>query len=387
MTKDVNAEIAALETEEEKEVKKKIKQVEAALEGLRAETDEARDEAFGKAGIYADRWTWEQLKAELGRLRDYLTEKQKEKNLLLEKQGTELKKKIKLLNEETERVEVWTVKGQAQFDARFLRSNMDLFSKDGAVVDDFDEIVAATPAELKNPTSYRYVARPTVGKSKLQYANEMAHNVAATLEAHAGSWLEGQGLCHHFKLGFYHDAHSGYNVYLQSSSWKTEKNDTGVREHDLLFILQDANVICLGSVKTKVTNNHIRELQTDMSLLRDPTNVNIRTDSDRDGSSFISIADALPFDHSSLAVVGLAVTAVPNAKLDLKREDNIIVIESRGDFSLAAFVKDKSAAKSLVEAVCESVARQRQEKIIPIAAFLGPRTTPPRRDNLSLHYQ
>eukprot|EP00635_Sarcinochrysidales_sp_CCMP3193_P006589 CAMPEP_0118891508 /NCGR_PEP_ID=MMETSP1166-20130328/1499_1 /TAXON_ID=1104430 /ORGANISM="Chrysoreinhardia sp, Strain CCMP3193" /LENGTH=72 /DNA_ID=CAMNT_0006830173 /DNA_START=458 /DNA_END=676 /DNA_ORIENTATION=- len=60
---------------------------------------------------------------------------------------------------------------------------MDLFSKeDDAVVDDVDEVVAATPTEFKNPASYRYVARPTVGKSKLQYANEMAHNVAATLE-------------------------------------------------------------------------------------------------------------------------------------------------------------------------------------------------------------
>eukprot|EP00635_Sarcinochrysidales_sp_CCMP3193_P015585 CAMPEP_0118895364 /NCGR_PEP_ID=MMETSP1166-20130328/3747_1 /TAXON_ID=1104430 /ORGANISM="Chrysoreinhardia sp, Strain CCMP3193" /LENGTH=133 /DNA_ID=CAMNT_0006834379 /DNA_START=35 /DNA_END=436 /DNA_ORIENTATION=+ len=85
MTKDVNAEIAALETEEEKEVKKELNQVKAALEGLRAVTGDARDKAFAEAGLYADRWTWEELKAELGRLRDDLTELRKEKNLLLEK--------------------------------------------------------------------------------------------------------------------------------------------------------------------------------------------------------------------------------------------------------------------------------------------------------------
>jgi len=84
MTKDVNAEIAALETEEEKEVKKELNQVKAALEGLRAVTGDARDKAFAEAGLYADRWTWEELKAELGRLRDYLTELRKKENLLLE---------------------------------------------------------------------------------------------------------------------------------------------------------------------------------------------------------------------------------------------------------------------------------------------------------------
>eukprot|EP00635_Sarcinochrysidales_sp_CCMP3193_P003782 CAMPEP_0118896986 /NCGR_PEP_ID=MMETSP1166-20130328/4583_1 /TAXON_ID=1104430 /ORGANISM="Chrysoreinhardia sp, Strain CCMP3193" /LENGTH=91 /DNA_ID=CAMNT_0006836047 /DNA_START=118 /DNA_END=390 /DNA_ORIENTATION=+ len=89
MTKDVNAEIAALETEEEKEVKKKIKQVEAALEGLRAETDEARAEAFEKAGIYADGWTREELKARLSELTTGLTELRREKNLLLEARRAE----------------------------------------------------------------------------------------------------------------------------------------------------------------------------------------------------------------------------------------------------------------------------------------------------------
>ena len=93
-----------------------------------------------------------------------------------------MSKKIKVLNEEREGVEVWTVKSQEDMRSRLLQSNMDLFSKeDDAVVDDFDEVVAANPSELKNPASYRYVARPNVGKSKLQYANEMAHNVAATL--------------------------------------------------------------------------------------------------------------------------------------------------------------------------------------------------------------
>eukprot|EP00635_Sarcinochrysidales_sp_CCMP3193_P002547 CAMPEP_0118895456 /NCGR_PEP_ID=MMETSP1166-20130328/3803_1 /TAXON_ID=1104430 /ORGANISM="Chrysoreinhardia sp, Strain CCMP3193" /LENGTH=112 /DNA_ID=CAMNT_0006834485 /DNA_START=57 /DNA_END=392 /DNA_ORIENTATION=- len=74
----------------------------------------------------AEDWTRDELKERLSALTADLTALRREKNLLLEKQGTESKKKIKLLNEETERVEVWTVKGQADMQSRLLRSNMDL---------------------------------------------------------------------------------------------------------------------------------------------------------------------------------------------------------------------------------------------------------------------
>jgi len=73
----VNAEIAALETEEEKEVKKELNQVKAALR---------LDSSWSGPNPYdAEDWTRQDLRAELGRLRDYLTEQRREKNLLLEK--------------------------------------------------------------------------------------------------------------------------------------------------------------------------------------------------------------------------------------------------------------------------------------------------------------
>eukprot|EP00635_Sarcinochrysidales_sp_CCMP3193_P004027 CAMPEP_0118895736 /NCGR_PEP_ID=MMETSP1166-20130328/3951_1 /TAXON_ID=1104430 /ORGANISM="Chrysoreinhardia sp, Strain CCMP3193" /LENGTH=94 /DNA_ID=CAMNT_0006834783 /DNA_START=56 /DNA_END=337 /DNA_ORIENTATION=- len=88
-------------------LEKKIETAENEIEQMKAALGVG---TFTGPNPYADGWTREELKAELGRLRDDLTELRREKNLLLEKQGTESKKKIKLLNEETERVEVWTVK-------------------------------------------------------------------------------------------------------------------------------------------------------------------------------------------------------------------------------------------------------------------------------------
>eukprot|EP00635_Sarcinochrysidales_sp_CCMP3193_P002510 CAMPEP_0118897084 /NCGR_PEP_ID=MMETSP1166-20130328/4638_1 /TAXON_ID=1104430 /ORGANISM="Chrysoreinhardia sp, Strain CCMP3193" /LENGTH=109 /DNA_ID=CAMNT_0006836151 /DNA_START=49 /DNA_END=375 /DNA_ORIENTATION=- len=96
-------------------VENEIEQVEAAL---------CLDSSWSGPNPYdAEDWKRDELKERLSALTTGLTELRRKENLLLEKQGTESKKKIKLLNEETERVEVWTVKGQAQFDARFLRSN------------------------------------------------------------------------------------------------------------------------------------------------------------------------------------------------------------------------------------------------------------------------
>ena len=60
-------------------VKAKILQVEAALEGHAATADVARDEAFGRAGIYAHDWLPLQL-------RSHLMELQKKQNLLLERE-------------------------------------------------------------------------------------------------------------------------------------------------------------------------------------------------------------------------------------------------------------------------------------------------------------
>jgi len=273
-----------------------------------------------------------------------------------------------LLNEETERVEVWTVKSQEDMRSRLLQSNMDLFSKeDDAVVDDFDEVVAANPSELKNPASYRYVARPNVGKSKLQYANEMAHNVAATLETHGGKWLVDQGLCHFFDLGFYHDKHSPYSVYLKSAAWADpKKNVTGEREFDFLFTLDDNSVICLGSVKTKLTKKYMMDLHTDLEVLRDnPSQVSIKNDITRGGVSHTSISDALSSPLSSpCAVVGIAVTALPNT--DLQPYDDVIVIASRGNFSFATFEGKGPSTATVVDAVRQSAAKQRLRQIIPI---------------------
>eukprot|EP00635_Sarcinochrysidales_sp_CCMP3193_P014269 CAMPEP_0118893590 /NCGR_PEP_ID=MMETSP1166-20130328/2733_1 /TAXON_ID=1104430 /ORGANISM="Chrysoreinhardia sp, Strain CCMP3193" /LENGTH=591 /DNA_ID=CAMNT_0006832415 /DNA_START=116 /DNA_END=1891 /DNA_ORIENTATION=- len=77
--------------EEIKDVKLKIKQVEAALEGYAVAPGEEQKKAFDRAGpMYSNRGEgW--LEGELGRLRDYLTEKQKEKNLLLEARREEPK--------------------------------------------------------------------------------------------------------------------------------------------------------------------------------------------------------------------------------------------------------------------------------------------------------
>jgi len=353
--------IENVEKEIEDGVKPKIKQVEAALEGRRE-----------GAGLYAGRGN-EFLEGrllaignQLAGLQTDLAELRKKENLLLEKQGTK-SKKIKLRNEETERVEVWTVKGQAQFDARFLRSNMDLFSKENdAVVDDFDKVEAATPAELKDPESYRYVARPTVGRSKLQYANEMAHNVAATLETHVGKWMVAQGLHHSFDLGIYHDKYNPYNVYLKSDAWANpKKNVTGEREFDFLFTLD--NVVCLGSVKMKFTIDYMADLQADLDVLRtDLSQVSIKLDRARDGASHISITDVLSSPLSSAVVVGIAVTALPNA--DLKPSNDIIVVESRGEFSVATFEGKAHPPPAVVDAVRQSAEKQRRHQIIPIGA-------------------
>ena len=317
-------------------------------------------------------------------------ELQKKENFALEKQGLITRatlpesgadlgttmKKIKVLNEvESNKIQVWRVKSHARLQERLQLLSMILYSKEDGDIVDFDDLVAAAPEELENPEFFQYVLRPSILTSSVRFAremahnvattleaSEMAHNVATTLEAHAGRWLERQGLSHYFSHGFYHDAESYYNVHLQSPSWETEENKSGLREKDFFLILDDnPAVLCLGSVKTKITMNHIRELQSDVALLRDLRNVSIKKVSNSDGTSFISIADALPFEPSSLPVVGLAVTAVPNAKLDLKRDDNIIVIESRGDFSLAPLSGVNYDPKGDLPAALRKLAAQQKQ--------------------------
>ena len=82
--------------------------------------------------------------------------------------GTDTKKLIKVFNDWSKKVQVWTVRDQMNMDARLGRVHMELFlAQDDSVVDDFDEVVAASPDELRDPNSCRYVARPISQKSKL----------------------------------------------------------------------------------------------------------------------------------------------------------------------------------------------------------------------------
>eukprot|EP00635_Sarcinochrysidales_sp_CCMP3193_P007722 CAMPEP_0118892354 /NCGR_PEP_ID=MMETSP1166-20130328/1987_1 /TAXON_ID=1104430 /ORGANISM="Chrysoreinhardia sp, Strain CCMP3193" /LENGTH=409 /DNA_ID=CAMNT_0006831069 /DNA_START=52 /DNA_END=1281 /DNA_ORIENTATION=- len=380
MTKDVNAEIAALQTEIEA-VEKKIKQVEAAL---------CLDSSWSGPNPYAGRGE-DFLEKELGRLRDDLTELRREKNLLLEKQqnllreenlsGAESKKMIRVFNEWSKKVQVWTVKDQTDMHLRLGRVHMELFSvKDDAVVDDFDAVVPASPEELRDPKSFRYVARPTSQKDELQHAKAMANNAADKLEAEAGSWLQDVGLTPHFRQGFFHDKHNPHHVFLQTPRWVKEGpggNKSGERECDLLFTLDDNSILCFGSVKTKFTDDYMRELHANIDLLKDSSaNVSIKIDPGPFASRFPAAVAKVVDDlyvpigavlACSPTVVGLAVTGIPNT--ELKPRDDVVVVESRGNFSLAPHPAAKyDATRPFLEAI-RSVAAQQQQSSSAAAAF------------------
>ena len=66
-----------------------------------------------------------------------------------------------------------------------------------------------------------------------------------------------------------------------------------------------------------------------------------------------------------MAVVGIAVSALPNRNLE--HYDDIVLIESRGDFSVITADGKVSSATTVISAVQQSVTmQQKQQMIIPI---------------------
>jgi len=362
-----------------------IKQVKAALAGR---VDDAGDYAGYAEQAFVERKTY--LEKRLSELETALTALRNElgglRNVLAVKENlsAEAKKVIKVFNEYTNNVEVWTVKGQAHMDNRLGRVNMELFSaEDDAVVDDFDEVVPATPEELRDPTSYRYVARPSSQKDQLQHANAMAHNAADKLEAEAGSWLQDAGLTPHFHQGFFHDKHNPHHVFLQTPRWVKEGpggNKSGERECDLLFTLDDGSILCFGSVKTKFTQSYMYDLHASIDVLKDRgADVKIKVDPEPFKSRFpaaaaqVTEARYVPIGTvlaCSPTVVGLAVTGIPNT--DLKPRGDVVVVESRGNFSLAPLpAANYDPSRPFLD--IRSVAAQQKQSAAAAFATVSPR--------------
>ena len=210
-----------------------------------------------------------------------------------------------MLKESTERVEVWTPLRVAELTGKH-EPHLE------RLVDHVDSWLA-TPTELKDPelrsTPDLYEVERPIGERNGPERRDHARGPADGSRGKA------------FVILFTRASTTRYNVHLQSPSWETEKNKRGLR--DILLILDDN--LCLRSVKTKVTMN--RELQTDVALrLGTPASRKTRRH--------------LLHLHRRRTAVGAFVfgccwaRSYPNANLDLKREDNIIVIESRGNFAL-----------------------------------------------------